>query len=78
MSKTPQYIRAARRIKDHCWRVILSGKNCLEAGCQLFDEEEWKCKLASEDMVKPFEWRLPPTAAEMAIDFANEVMGFEQ
>lgn len=78
MSKTPQYIRAARKIKDHCWKVLLSNKSCLEAGCKLFDEEEWKCKLVSEDIVNPCVWDLPPTDAEVAIDIANEVMGFEQ
>lgn len=79
MSKTSQYIRAARRIRDYCWRMNHDG-GCFTSACDLYDAERVYCMAApdlGERDIKPQYWKLPPTETEREIDIANEVMGMD-
>lgn len=79
MSKTSQNIRAARRIRDYCWKMNYYGE-CFTSACDLYDAERGQCMVAPDldtRGIKPQHWKLPPTEIERQIDIANEVMGMD-
>lgn len=79
MSKTSPYIRAARRLRDYCWRMNYNG-GCFTAACDLYDAERGQCMVAPDlgrRDIKPQYWKPPLTETEREIDIANEVMGMD-
>ena len=79
MSKTSPYIRAARRLRDYCWRMNYDGR-CFTAACDLYDAERGECMVAPDvgrRDIKPQDWKPPLTETEREIDIANEVMGMD-
>lgn len=79
MSKTSQNIRAARRIRDYCWKMNHYGE-CFTSACDLYDTERGQCMVAPDldkQGIKPQHWKLPLTEIEREIDIANEVMGID-
>lgn len=79
MSKTSPYIRAARRLRDYCWRMNYDGR-CFTAACDLYDAERGECMVAPDlgrRDIKPQYWKPPLTETEREIDIANKVMGID-
>lgn len=79
MSKTNQNIRAARRIRDYCWKMNHYGE-CSTSACDLYDAERGQCMVAPDldkRGIKPQHWKLPLTEIEREIDIANAVMGMD-
>ena len=79
MSKISQNIRAARRIRDYCWKMNHYGE-CSTSVCDLYDTERGQCMVAPDldkRGIKPQHWKLPLTETEREIDIANKIMGID-